>query len=325
MTGESSTSRADRLTIDSFLASYCKALGINVEAIRYPEDDSHTPPDARIDAICCAGTYDIHIEHSSVDLIVSGSKNKRSLDPGFITLEQVLKQITCPPKRGVKVFLRLEYAKNIPALKSIAPELKTKIENYLKETDAAEWQKYPRISDVLLVDRFEFQIRPDILHSSNVSLQWLGSDDNFLGAEELQQSIEDLVRSKLAKIDRSIVQSSRPRFGLLLIETNDAAAQSFHAFCGVFARVIAGLKTSCSEVWGYRDRTDPTLIWFDHVDVGRNDCVYTDDRSNRSWAQIEAHRMHIWKSSRCKWVQNVRDGRNISGGPLSNTQEEAGA
>lgn len=74
--------KSDRLAIKRFMELYSSHLGKQFQLFSYPEDDQVTPADARIDAIYKSAANEIHIEHTSVDLIVSGKRNKRSVHGG---------------------------------------------------------------------------------------------------------------------------------------------------------------------------------------------------------------------------------------------------
>ncbi len=327
-TGDTGTAiiREDRRSIDLFLAQYSRSLEQEIKSVAYPEDLNTTPADARIDAIYSFDTFDLHIEHSSIDLIVSGNKNKRSLDPAFLALESELKKIVCPIGQGLSVGLRLEYAKNIPALKKIAQSLKDEIESYISRTPLEEWRKYPRISDKLTVGAFEFDIRPDVFRRSEVDMYWLGSDANYVTPDKLEAELVKLLPTKLPKLNRSISLSKRPAYSLLLIENTDVAAQSFHAFCGPFARVMNSSSNPCSEVWGYRPNTDATLVWHHEIDEGRTDCAYTEDSQYRTWAEIENHRSNEWRLLRKRWIaDSIKSRDHESKSPiLENVNENRG-
>lgn len=316
-TGDTGTTaiREERLSIDLFLAHYSGSLELEIKSVSYPEDSKTTPADARIDAIYSFDTFDIHIEHSSIDLIVSGNKNKRSLDPAFIALESEVKKIVCPKGQGLSVGLRLEYAKNIPALKKIAQSLKDEIESYISRTPLGEWIKYPRSPDKLTVGEFDFYFSPDIAGCSNVNLYWLAREINFLTPVQLEKKLNQLLPSKLAKLNCSISLSKRPSYSLLLIESGDVAAQGFPPFCGPFARVMNPIRHLSSEVWGYRPGVDATLVWHHEIDNGRVDCVYTQDARHRTWAEIRRLRNLQWRESRTNWIPKPDMCSDVAGMP----------
>lgn len=293
--------RTDRTTIERFVRFYSRYFSLALSNVSYPEDLSDTPKDARIDAIYGNDQCTIHLEHTSIDLIVSGRVNKRSLDPGFLLLERELKKVVCLDMHGVNVSLRLEYAKDIPRIKRIAPLLAKQVSEYLASTDPIEWTKYPRISDVLTVDEWEFQIRPDVLRDSEVKLHWAGSDMNFLEPKEVESSIANLIPPKIAKLDRSLELSESRGFGILIVETSDIAAESFHSRCGMFARTIAPLNSKISEIWGLHGNSDPTLVWSEFLDEGRLDCAYCEDSAYRTCAEIQDSRMSAWMEQRRRW------------------------
>mgnify|MGYP000107533891 CR=1 FL=1 len=98
------------------ISFYGRKLSIDLSDPVFPEDDQSVPSDARIAVIYRHTTGKVHVEHTSVDLIVSGNAKKRSLDPGFIVVEEQLNKVECPSEQGVHVLLPLEYAEDIPRL-----------------------------------------------------------------------------------------------------------------------------------------------------------------------------------------------------------------
>ncbi|NMC63459.1 MAG: hypothetical protein GYA55_09875 [SAR324 cluster bacterium] len=293
----------DRIATENFLKFYCKQLRITSDHPYFPEDHESTPSDSRIDAIYHFDGSEMHVEHTSVDLIASGRTNKRTLDAAFFLVEEELKKIACPAHKGVHVQLRLDYARNAASLKNVAPQLRKEVERYIDETDSREWEKYPRLSDCITISGLDFFVRPDILKGNQVSLQWLATDANFLDENRVEKNIEKLVRTKLSKLDASLRRSSNRCYGLLLIETSDIAAKSLQSFCGVFARLVAVFPTLCSEIWGCLEGTDPVLIWFEDLDRGRVDCAYSDNRTEKTYAEIKAERMRVWEASRRQWLE----------------------
>jgi hypothetical protein len=255
--------KADRQAVNAFLELYSGHLGLNIHQVRYPEDLKETPSDARIDAVCDFGHFDLHLEHSSVDLIASGRQNKRSLDPAFRILESHLKTIDCPSGRGIIVGLPFDYAEDIPAIKGIAPLLTEKLSQFLAEPQDEEWRQYPSTPTEVVVADYIFEVIPDLLEPNDVSLEWIGSKANYVTTEQLEAVLAKLLPSKLAKLSRSVSTASRPGYGVLLIETPDKAARGFEAFRISFDRFMDTSSIRCREIWGYREGNRPTLIWQD--------------------------------------------------------------
>jgi hypothetical protein len=309
--------KRDRKIIRSFLRYYLQQLEHDwlKEDMIYPEDDSRIPHDQRIDAILPLDEAELHIEHTSVDLIVSNGINKRSLDPGFLHLEKELKQINCHEGKGVRVTLPLAYAENVAALKQIMTAVKHQVEVYIQNTEPSEWQRCPSRYHSFSIDSRIFHVRPDVLHGSEVSLEWSGSDVNYLEPNELEARIAEGLESKFTKLNNSTKRASKPSYGIILVDTDDVAAQSFHSFSGAFARLIVSAQAELSELWGmHGTNTTPTLIWFDALDSRRTDCPYRDDSTGRSYSQIEYRRIEEWKLGRSAWLQTHK-GSILEAGP----------
>lgn len=253
--------KSDRLTVDTFLEFYAGRFGLKIDHVSYPEDSSETPSDARIDAICAFGAFDLHLEHSSVDLIASGSMNKRSLDPAFRFLEAHLRAIPCPDGRGIIVALPLRYAEDIPALKRVAPQLADKLKDFIAHAPDDEWEKNPCLPKEVVIGDYVFGFRPDVFRTNDISLEWQSSDANYLSPEDLEKVLNGLLPQKLAKLARSVRLASRTARGVLLIETADKAARNFPAFRTPFRNFMEKSSDMCREVWGYRQGIKPTLIW----------------------------------------------------------------
>ena len=139
--------RADRETIKEFMQMFSEQLGIAFPTVIYPEDDSSVPSDARIDALYRSVNKEVHIEHTSVDLIVSGKRNKRSLDPAFILIEEALSKSSISPQQGIDLHFPIESARDIKRVKDGLPELVENVGTYIQQLDAIEWEKYPRKPD----------------------------------------------------------------------------------------------------------------------------------------------------------------------------------
>lgn len=292
--------RQDRRAIDKFVKFYVEQSSIDFTLISYPEEDAETAEDARIDAIYGSKFLNIYIEHTSVDLIVSGNRNKRSLDPAFTAIESSLQEAKLPSHQGLYIHFPLEAAKDVARVKSGIPELLNKIKQYLVDTDASEWRKYPRKADSISANGINFGIKPDYLCRGKIWLTWSASEDNFLEADQLESKIERLISSKLDKLDRSAKSSNGPIATLLLVETNDVAARSFHHFAGVFARILNRHRSPCTEVWGVHGDSRPTLIWCSDLDSGITRCVYSEDPASRTFYEIEKAREFEWRKIRSK-------------------------
>lgn len=295
MTEQAIGQRFDRGAISNFASHYSTLLNEVCILETFPEDDHSIPPDSRIDAIYRCGRFALHIEHTSIDLVMSGKRNKRSLDPGFTAVEAVLSQVRCPEGQGVTVYLPLPAARDINQLKKIAPKLRQAVEEYLVETPEVEWNKYPRKPDNITIDGTEFLIRPDPLNGNTVSLVWIATDDDFVNDEkQLEHLFRDQINSKLTKLENSIQRESRPALSILLVETNDIAAPNFYNFAGTFARMMDQRTNPCSEIWTMHGSLKPTLIWCKELDLDRVNNVFTDDPAPRSVAEIESQRMRDW-------------------------------
>lgn len=306
MRAEGAKSKTDEIIVSNFLNGYCGKIGLpwRPEDLKVPDKDSQTPSDRRIDAIYPVNGIESHLEHTSVDLITSNGKNKRSLDPGFLLLEQALKSIACPDDRGLRVTLPLQYAQNISSLKQIIPAVKNQVETYLARLQPSDWEKYPSDVHRFYIDARQFAVRPYNWLSGEVSLEWSGGDDNFLEPNNLEICIKPLLEQKLAKLDNSLSHTDRPAYGIVLVNTQDVAAQSFHSFSGVFARIIKSADAGLSELWGlHGTNTTPTLAWYDTLDSGRTDCPYRDNTDGKSYAEIEDYRTSQWRRSRNLWLQ----------------------
>jgi hypothetical protein len=295
---------SERIVIRSFIQKYFNSLSVPFDTanIQYPEDDTQVSPDARIDAVYSSPFFGVHIEHTSFDLIISKGKRKRVLDPAFCLLEQQLKQIYCPEGKGVQVLLPMEYAKDIPSLKQSLPKIVEKVKIFIDETASQEWEKYPRPSDHLQVDHYTFSIRPDVFKGSQVSLAWTGSEITFLEGALLQNQIQKALKAKLPKLDRSFKLYKKPAYGILLIETNDIAAPSFYSSCGTFAAELVKTTFPPEEIWGLFGNSDPILIWSKTLDHGITHCVYSEDPSGRTYAEIQDDRMERWEINRKHWI-----------------------
>jgi hypothetical protein len=307
MTRLSSPRGQDRRVVEKFVSFYFRELRLQHDSLCFPEDDSAIPSDCKIDCVAPFSCCQMLVEHTSIDLISSGNTKKRELDPGFLFVQAELENIHCAAGKGLKVGLRFEDAKNISRLKRIAQLLRKEIEQYFVSTAPKEWDKNPRVPDVVQVEGVGFQLRPVALFDK-VILHWLGTDNNFLDEAEIEQEIRRIgsrkqktLQNKLAKLDRYHAITKAPSFPVLIVETNDVAAASFHSCCGAFARLMAHGNNHCSEIWGLFGDSKPLLVWFEELDRGRVDDVYRDDPYYRSAAEIDAGRMRIWRGKRGQW------------------------
>lgn len=266
------------------------------EPISRPEKDPNVPKDAHIDGIFKSRNLEIHIEHTSVDLIFSDEKNKRSLDPAFIAIEEALEKAALPSKKGIYLGVPIEAAKDIKRVKSGISELLNELKAYLEITDSTEWEKDHHKPVSILANGINFEIRPKL---NETVLHWIAGVENFLAVDQFECKYTELITSKINKLSKSKENSlNEVKISVLILENSDIGAKDIHCYAGEIAKILNKTEEKCDEVWGYTDYDGPMLLWCKELDKGITYNIFSHDLQGRNLQKIIEDRKIHWKNIR---------------------------